>query len=153
AAVWALAAAWLACCADWAAASAFWSTSLIFPSFLRVRSCVSSTERPSESTFPFTSPTLVLTNFLLAQAVVPPTTRTVTGTTIKNFCNMIQPPNPTSGEIARLYIHFGLVRSGPCDGCGPRADASPMHHSIRTQSDTGGAARRRFAARLRSVSP
>jgi len=67
------------------------------------------TERPSESTLPFTSPTLVLTNFLLAHAVELPTTRSVTGTAMKNFLNMIEPPNPNSGEIARPRIHSGLA--------------------------------------------
>jgi hypothetical protein len=126
----AFAAAWPAAWAFWSAAIAFWSTSVILPSFLRVRSCVSSTERPSESTLPFTSPTLVLTNFLLAHAVVPPTTRSVTGTAMKNLRNMIDPPNPNSGEIARLRIHSGLLRSGACCAHAPRADASPTFRSI-----------------------
>jgi hypothetical protein len=77
--------AWLAdCCAAWA----FWSTSVIRPSFLRVRSWVYSSDRPIESTLSFTSPTLVRTNFLVAHAVEPPMARTTTGTATKNFRNM-----------------------------------------------------------------
>ena len=42
------------------------------PSFWRVRSWVSSIDRPSESTLLLTSPTFVLTNFFVAHAVDPP---------------------------------------------------------------------------------
>ena len=82
----ALAAAEFAAAADSAAAWAFVSTSLIRPSFWRVRSCVSSTDLPSESTLVLTSPTLVLTNFFDAQAVLP-TARTVMAVAMKNFAN------------------------------------------------------------------
>jgi len=71
------------------AACARWSTSEMRPSFLRTRSCVSSIVRPCESTFSFTSPTLVRTNFFVAQAVEPPTASTTMGTAAKNFRNMI----------------------------------------------------------------
>jgi hypothetical protein len=64
------------------------STSVMRPSFLRVRSCVSSIARPCESTFSFTSPTLVRTNFLVAQAVDPPIASTTMGTATKNFRNI-----------------------------------------------------------------
>ena len=74
------------------AAWAFWSTSEIRPSFLRVRSWVSSSERPIESTLSFTSPTLVRTNFLVAHAVVPPIAMTAMGTAMKNFRNIFDPP-------------------------------------------------------------
>src|SRR5665213_2826051 len=57
--------AWLAApCAD----CAFLSTSEIAPSFLRVRSCVSSTDVVRVSTLPLTSPTRFLTNPLVAHA-------------------------------------------------------------------------------------
>src|SRR3984885_10945286 len=49
------------------------------PSFLRVRSCVSSRDFPMESTLELTSPTLVRTKFFVAQAVEPPTVRTAIG--------------------------------------------------------------------------
>src|SRR2546430_16365234 len=58
------------------------------PSFRRVRSCVSSTERPSESTLSFTSPTLVRTNFLDAHAVDPPTASTAIGIATNMFRNI-----------------------------------------------------------------
>ena len=75
-----------------AAAAALASTSVMRPSFLRVRSCVSSIDRPCASTFSFTSPTLVRTNFLVAHAVVPPTARTLRVTAMNNFRTMIDPP-------------------------------------------------------------
>jgi len=77
-----------AAAAAWAAAAAFWSTSVILPSFVRVRSCVSSSERPSESTFSFTWPTLVRTNFLVAQALDPPTASTTIGTANNMFLDI-----------------------------------------------------------------
>src|SRR6185369_15492678 len=49
-------------------------TSLIAPSFLRVRSWVSSTDCVRLSTLPLTSPTLVLTNFFVAHAGSPTAT-------------------------------------------------------------------------------
>src|SRR5436190_20938037 len=57
------------------------------PSFFRVRSCVSSTARPTESTLSFTSPTLVRTNFFDAHAV-PLTAITMMGIATNNFRNM-----------------------------------------------------------------
>ena len=119
---------------------------MISPSFWRVRSCVSSSERPSESTLSFTSPTLVRTNFFVAHAVEPPTAMTAIGMATKNFRNMINPPNAKSGEIAPRCNRSGLERSGPCRAHGPRADASPVCRSIRTRSDTDDEVRRRSAA-------
>jgi len=131
AALCAAAAASRAACADCAAAPAFESTSEMRPSFLRVRSCVSSIARPCESTFSFTSPTLVRTNFLVAQAVDPPIVTATIGTAMKNFRNMIDPPNTPSGLIAPRCNRSGRERSGPCCARGPRADASPACRSIR----------------------
>src|SRR5262249_39204455 len=85
AALCAAAAAVFARDADWAAESAFWSTSVMRVSFRLVRSCVSSNDLPIESTLSFTSPTLVRTNFLLAQAVDPPTARSAMGIATKNL--------------------------------------------------------------------
>jgi len=85
AAVLAWVAAAFAACAACAASPAFWSTSVMRPSFLRVRSCVSSSDRLVASTLEFTSPTLVRTNFFEAQAVEPPATITAIGTANRNF--------------------------------------------------------------------
>src|SRR5207342_2166458 len=101
------AAASLAVCAFESAAAALASTSEMRPSFLRVRSCVSSSERPCASTFSLTSPTLVRTNFLVAHAVDPPNARATRGTATNSFRNMIDPPNATLGLIAPLYNHSG----------------------------------------------
>jgi hypothetical protein len=62
-------------------------------SFARVRSCVSSMARPCESTFEFTSPTLVRTNPLVAQAVELPATSANTAAAVKHFRNMICLPD------------------------------------------------------------
>src|SRR3990172_5943106 len=59
------------------------------PSFRRVRSSVCSTDRPSESTLSFTPPTLVRTNFFVAQAVDPPTVSTAIDTTTSSFFIML----------------------------------------------------------------
>src|SRR5436190_15464574 len=104
------------------------------PSLRRVRSWVSSRERPIESTLSFTSPTLVRTNFLVAQALDPPMARTAIGTATKNFRSMfdlllLRRP----GLIGPLYTHFGLEPSGPCGVLGPRANASPVGRSIQTR--------------------
>jgi hypothetical protein len=40
----------------------------------------------------FTSPTLVRTNFFVAQAVEPPIAMTTMGTAMKNFRNIFDPP-------------------------------------------------------------
>src|SRR5918995_7353748 len=55
------------------------------PSFARVRSCVSSRPFERVSTFSLTSPTFCLTNFLVAQAVVPPSAMANTGMTKPTF--------------------------------------------------------------------
>jgi hypothetical protein len=75
----------LAAAARWSAAPAFWSTSPMRPSLTRVRSWFSSTERVNVSTLSLTSPTLVRTNFFVAQAVVPLSGSARTGTTTTNF--------------------------------------------------------------------
>ena len=45
---------------------------------------------------------------MVAQAVDPPSANATRGTATKNFRNMIDPPNATSGLIAPRYIHSGL---------------------------------------------
>src|SRR5260221_4589317 len=60
------------------------------PSFFLVRSSVASTDRPSESTLSFTSPTLVRTNFFVAHAVVPPTVNAATDTTANSLFIMMR---------------------------------------------------------------
>src|SRR5262245_46532435 len=77
------------------------------PSFLRVRSCVSSSERPIESTLSFTSPTLVRTNFLLAHAVDPPIANATTGTATNIFRNM------TILLMRRVTLPRHIAASGP----------------------------------------
>src|SRR5688500_6900111 len=88
------------------------------PSLARVRSCVSSTVRPSESTLVFTSPTRVLTNFFVAHAVELPNTSASTGAArislfiaLSSICDTLRRP-----EGLRY-----LRRSGPASIAGPRA--------------------------------
>src|SRR3972149_1199124 len=71
------------------------------PSFARVRSWVSSTERESPSTLPLTSPTCPLTNFFVAHAVVPPSANARTG--IASTSLFICPPSSS----------FFFYRTGP----------------------------------------
>src|SRR5688500_20086438 len=85
------------------------------PSLARVRSWVSSTVRPSESTLVFTSPTRVLTNFLVAHAVEPASmiANTGTATTIllitASSCLQLRRSGPAAiaGQRAHRVVTFG----------------------------------------------
>ena len=92
---------------------AFWSTSVIRPSFLRVRSWVSSSERPSESTLSLTSPTLVRTNFFGGARGRTTDGKNRDGNSHEQFPQHDRSSYNDSGEIAPRCTHFVLrtVRS------------------------------------------
>src|SRR5262249_61330898 len=105
------------------------------PSFRRVRSWVSSIERPIESTLSLTSPTLVRTNFLVAHAVVPPIASTEIEVATKNFRNMFDPPNDDLNR-ARLPRH--VATPGAHDEVllpGSDHERMPARCSARFESD------------------
>src|SRR5207249_8613426 len=111
---------------------------------------------PSESTLSFTSPTLVRTNFLVAQAVVPPRTNAAIGIAANRLripILLMGIPTRNSVVSARRDSHSGLERSVPCRARERRADASPDGGWLRRQADTDGEARRRSAARRCCAAP
>src|SRR5262249_43361167 len=101
-------AAWRAWSAEPCAAAAFLSTSAIAPSLRLVRSCVSSTLWPNESTFLLTSPTPWRTNFLVAHAGNPTATRP-TSVIVDNTFDMTNPP--LRGGLRRLTLGCQPLRA------------------------------------------
>src|SRR5262249_5731895 len=97
------------------------------PSFRRVRSCVSSSDRPIESTLSFTSPTLVPTLFGLARGVGPPRASTMTETARKNWLNMTTLLDRRGGlprHIAATGPNHQVLLSGAHDQRMPSRNAA-----------------------------
>src|SRR5262245_14469140 len=127
------------------------------PSLRRVRSCVSSTERPSESTLSFTSPTLVRTNFFVAHAVVPPRASAVSGMATNSRRNMVGPPDqcevgrdcPAMYPLRALTVR-SLWRARTTSGCQPGwpLDSNAMRYWCRSSSTSCRAAMLRSAVVL-----
>src|SRR5689334_24260289 len=99
--------------ADRPAASAFWSTVPMRSSFLRVRSCVSSREPLSVSTFVLTLPTSVRTNFFEAHAGATATDSASTDTAYSLFAMM--PISSVDGQPTTqlLFVLFATTSQRP----------------------------------------